>query len=79
MRSNHHWEEEVAEGWGETRKTTEHVGSLAKETFFELVDEVLLSVGRAPLSPGGHQRRVIEIGPLDRVLQILAGAGSGKA
>jgi DNA helicase-2/ATP-dependent DNA helicase PcrA len=54
------------------------VGCLPKETFFELVDEVLVSVGRAPLPPDGYQRQIIEIGPLDRVLQILAGAGSGK-
>ncbi|ORA16383.1 hypothetical protein BST16_06670 [Mycobacterium asiaticum DSM 44297] len=46
--------------------------------FFELVDEVLVEVGREPLDPAGPQRRIITVRPDDRVLQILAGAGSGK-
>jgi DNA helicase-2/ATP-dependent DNA helicase PcrA len=47
-------------------------------TFFALIDEVLLEAGRAPLPPRGSQRRIIGVRPDDRVLQILAGAGSGK-
>jgi superfamily I DNA/RNA helicase len=54
--------------------------TLAPATFFELVDAVLVSdrVGRQPLGPGGPQRRIIAVEPGDRVLQILAGPGSGK-
>lgn len=47
----------------------------AKE-FFELVDLVLVSVGRPPL--GAEQRVIIEVRDDDQVLQILAGPGSGK-
>jgi len=39
---------------------------------------VLGLVGRAPLAPGGPERAIIRVRPEDRVLQILAGAGSGK-
>lgn len=46
--------------------------------FFELVDEVLVGVGREPLDGGDPHRRIITVRPDDRVLQILAGAGSGK-
>jgi superfamily I DNA/RNA helicase len=46
--------------------------------FFELVDEVLRSLGREGLARIGPQRAVIEVTPTDRVLQILAGPGSGK-
>jgi DNA helicase-2/ATP-dependent DNA helicase PcrA len=46
--------------------------------FFELVDEVLVSVGRARLDPADPQRAIIDVTAGDRVLQILAGAGSGK-
>lgn len=46
--------------------------------FFDLLDEVLGLVGRAPLTPGGPERAIICVRPEDRVLQILAGAGSGK-
>src|SRR5258708_16267512 len=46
--------------------------------FFGLLDEVLGLVGRAPLVPGGPERSIIGVRPEDRVLQILAGAGSGK-
>ena len=46
--------------------------------FFDLLDEVLGLVGRAPLAPGGPERAIIGVRPEDRVLQILAGAGSGK-
>lgn len=53
-------------------------GVVGPELFFELVNEVLQSVGRAPLDPRGAQRSIITVGDDDRVLQILAGAGSGK-
>ena len=49
-----------------------------RDLFFDLVDEVLISVGRAPLNPAGPQRAIVEVTPEDRVLQILAGAGSGR-
>ena len=32
----------------------------------------------SPLDPLGPQRAIVDITPGDRVLQILAGAGSGK-
>ena len=51
---------------------------LASATFFELVDAVLVAVGRPPLDPSGPQRRIVTVEPTDRVLQILAGPGSGK-
>lgn len=51
---------------------------LERETFFQIVDEVLQEVDRDPLVPGGSQRRIIEVQDDDRVLQILAGPGSGK-
>ena len=54
-------------------------GTLIPEAdFFDLLDEVLGLVGRAPLAPGGPERAIISVRPEDRVLQILAGAGSGK-
>jgi DNA helicase-2/ATP-dependent DNA helicase PcrA len=46
--------------------------------FFELVDEVLVEAGRSPLHPGSPQRKIVEVLPDDRVLQIVAGPGSGK-
>jgi hypothetical protein len=49
---------------------------ISADIFFDLVDEVLIEVGREPL--GGGHRRIITVRPEDRVLQILAGAGSGK-
>ena len=49
-----------------------------RDTFFELVDEVLAEAGRDPLPGGGVEQRIIEVRPEDRVLQILAGPGSGK-
>jgi len=52
--------------------------ALAPALFFELIDEVLGEVGREPLDRGGPQREIITVRPTDRVLQILAGAGSGK-
>lgn len=47
-------------------------------TFLELVNQVLKDVGRDELPTGGAQQRIITIEPTDRVLQILAGPGSGK-
>ena len=51
---------------------------ISEADFFDLLDEVLGLVGRAPLAPGGPERAIIGVRPEDRVLQILAGAGSGK-
>ena len=48
------------------------------EEFFALLDAVLLENDREPLKPGSPQRVIIEVLPDDRVLQILAGPGSGK-
>lgn len=48
------------------------------ETFFQIIDEVLTDADRDPLDPDGSQRRIIEVEDEDRVLQILAGPGSGK-
>jgi DNA helicase-2/ATP-dependent DNA helicase PcrA len=47
-------------------------------TFLELVNQVLKDVGRDELAKGSPQERIITIDPSDRVLQILAGPGSGK-
>lgn len=49
-----------------------------RDTFFELVDDVLVEAGREPLPDGGDEQRIIEVLPDDQVLQILAGPGSGK-
>lgn len=43
-----------------------------------VVDDVLVAAGRQALDPAGPQRRIIEVREDDRVLQILAGPGSGK-
>lgn len=51
---------------------------LGRAGFFELVNAVLVRVGRQALDPDGPQRRVVVVEPDDRVLQILAGPGSGK-
>jgi len=53
---------------------------LEPSKFFELVDEVLTENNRAPLPKlkDGAQRAIIEVRDSDRVLQILAGPGSGK-
>lgn len=51
---------------------------LDDRTFFELVDEVLVRNGREPLRKNASQRNIIEVRDTDRVLQILAGPGSGK-
>lgn len=46
--------------------------------FFDLVDEVLQSVGRPPLDRVSAQPKIIVVDDTDQVLQILAGPGSGK-
>ena len=46
--------------------------------FLDLVDDVLVSVGRQRLDRTGTQPDIIRVQPEDRVLQILAGPGSGK-
>lgn len=46
--------------------------------FFDLVDEVLESVGRPPLDRASAQPKIIVVNDVDQVLQILAGPGSGK-
>lgn len=51
---------------------------ITPEIFFHLVDEVLISLGRSSLEESPAHRLVIEVRPSDRVLQILAGPGSGK-
>lgn len=52
--------------------------AIAPHTFLDLLDEVLKAAGREPLQKKGPQRAIIEVRPSDRVLQILAGPGSGK-
>lgn len=52
--------------------------TLKHHTFMELVDEVLSGLGRPPLPEDGSERAIITVGPNDRVLQIIAGPGSGK-
>src|SRR5438067_2038754 len=51
---------------------------LSAEEFFALADEVLVQFERAPFAENGSQRAIIEVRPDDRVLQIVAGPGSGK-
>src|SRR5262245_19395024 len=51
---------------------------LSKEAFFRLVNNVLGEVGRQALTKDGPHQRAISVAPTDRVLQILAGPGSGK-
>jgi len=46
--------------------------------FFKLLDAVLLDNEREPLDPDGPQQSIIEVRTRERVLQILAGPGSGK-
>lgn len=48
------------------------------EEFFALLDAVLIENKREPLEPGSPQRAIVEVRGDDRVLQILAGPGSGK-
>ena len=51
---------------------------MKEAVFFDLVDEVLQSVGRPPLDRKSAQIKIISVADSDRVLQILAGPGSGK-
>ena len=51
---------------------------MEEAVFFDLVDEVLVFVGRPPLDRASAQPRIIVVGDADQVLQILAGPGSGK-
>lgn len=46
--------------------------------FFDLLDHVLTRIGRDPVNARGPQKRIIQVDKSDRVLQILAGPGSGK-
>lgn len=52
--------------------------SMHSHVFFDLVNDVLVKVGRQPLPPRSPQVKIISVEPEDRVLQILAGPGSGK-
>lgn len=49
-----------------------------ERTFFHLLNAVLVSFGRDQLDATSAHREVIKVEPSDRVLQILAGPGSGK-
>jgi DNA helicase-2/ATP-dependent DNA helicase PcrA len=49
-----------------------------KPFFFELLNQVLITLGREALDVDSPHKKVIEVLPTDRVLQILAGPGSGK-
>src|SRR5258708_35456463 len=49
---------------------------LAADEFFGLVDQVLVQVGRARLDK--NALGIVRVESTDRVLQILAGPGSGK-
>ena len=51
---------------------------LSKGQFFSLVDRVMEENNRSKLPDESPQKRIIEVMPSDRVLQILAGPGSGK-
>jgi len=46
--------------------------------FMQIVDTVLAEAGRRPLPSSGPQRAIIKVRDTDRVLQIVAGPGSGK-
>jgi DNA helicase-2/ATP-dependent DNA helicase PcrA len=46
--------------------------------FFDCVNDVLQAAGRPPLAANGEEHAAIEVREIDRVLQILAGPGSGK-
>jgi DNA helicase-2/ATP-dependent DNA helicase PcrA len=48
------------------------------DTFFILITRVLKDAGRKALPPDGPHRAIIDVKNDDRVLQILAGPGSGK-
>ena len=52
--------------------------TISPEVFFDLLNDVLVAFGRENLDANSPQKKVIEVLPTDRVLQILAGPGSGK-
>src|SRR5262245_39464782 len=52
--------------------------SLGHEHFFHVVNLVLKDSGRTELPASGPHRDIIAVRDDDRVLQILAGPGSGK-
>lgn len=54
------------------------VSPFSEDDFFGLADKVLIAAGRGPLPTDGNHRSIITVAPSDRVLQILAGPGSGK-
>jgi DNA helicase-2/ATP-dependent DNA helicase PcrA len=51
---------------------------MRREEFFVVLDAVLVGEQREPLDPDTAQRAIVEVRDDDRVLQILAGPGSGK-
>src|SRR5438094_10487320 len=51
---------------------------LSPEQFLGFVSDALVSLGRGTLPPLGPHRDIIAVRGDDRVLQILAGPGSGK-
>jgi len=53
-------------------------GLIHHSDFVKLINGVLDGIDRAPLPANGPERTIIEIRPDEKVLQILAGAGSGK-
>src|SRR5262245_29161420 len=55
-------------------------GTISQPQFFDLASQVLEQEGRGPLpaSEKGPHRSIITVTDGDRVLQILAGPGSGK-
>lgn len=57
---------------------TQNNKCLTADEFFAVVDDILVEAGRQALDPMGPQRRIVEVRSSDRVLQILAGPGSGK-
>src|SRR5581483_3414209 len=52
--------------------------TVSEAAFFNLLNAVLVSFGRDELESTSAHRGVIRVEPEDRVLQILAGPGSGK-
>lgn len=54
------------------------IPSVSPDDYFSVVDEVLVSLGRSNLSSSPSSRKIIEVLPTDRALQVLAGPGSGK-
>ncbi len=52
--------------------------TISADQYWAIVDEVLTAAGRSSLLPNSPERTSIQVLPTDRVLQILAGPGSGK-